>query len=39
MQLFFYPIEDATLYEGSSSMNTGLDEIIEVRKDVSDGGV
>ena len=38
MHYFSYPIEDATLYEGSSSMNTGLDEIIEVRKDVSDGG-
>ena len=38
MHYFSYPIEDATLYEGSSSMNTGLDEVIEVRKDVSDGG-
>ena len=38
MHYFTYPLEDATLYEGSSSMNTGLDQIIEVRKDVSDGG-
>lgn len=38
MHYFTYPLEDATLYEGSSSMNTGLDQILEVRKDVSDGG-
>ncbi len=38
MHYFEFADKDATLYEASSSMNTGLDEILEVRKDVSDTG-
>jgi len=32
MRYFVYADKDATLYEASSSMNTGLDEILEVEK-------
>ena len=40
MHYFEFAEKDATLYEVSKSMNTGLDEIIEVRKDMnSDGSV
>ena len=40
MFYFEYPIADTTLYEAtpSSSINTGLDEILEVRKDMNDLG-
>ena len=38
MHYFTFADKDATLYQASSSMNTGLDEILEVRKDVSDTG-
>ena len=38
MHYFIYADADATLYEGEStqSRNTGLDEILEVRKDMND---
>jgi len=39
MHIFSYATEDATLYEASESMNTGLDEILEVRKGVDDSGI
>ena len=40
MHYFEYATKDTTLYERSSSMNTGLDEILEVIKDInSDGSV
>jgi len=32
MRYFIFADKDATLYEASSSMNTGLDEILEVEK-------
>jgi len=38
MHYFEFAEKDATLYEATASMNTGLDEILEVRKDVSDTG-
>ena len=40
MHYFEYASKDTTLYEVSKSMNTGLDEILEIRKDMnSDGSV
>ena len=39
MHFFTYATEDATLYEASESVNSGLDEIIEVLKSVDDAGV
>ena len=40
MYYFEYPTVDTTIYEGSvtSSINTGLDEILEVRKNVNSSG-
>ena len=40
MHYFEFAIKDTTLYEGNatSSQNTGLDEILEVRKDMNDTG-
>ncbi len=38
MHYFEYATKDTTLYEVSKSMNTGLDEILEIRKDMSDDG-
>ena len=38
MHYFEFAEKDSTLYEASSSLNAGLDEILEVRKDVSDTG-
>ena len=38
MHYFIFPDIDNTLYFNSSSMNTGLDEILEIRKDVAKGG-
>jgi|TARA_R110002167_G_scaffold40887_1_gene125241 hypothetical protein len=38
MHYFEFAEKDATLYEVSKSMNTGLDEIIEVRKDMNSDG-
>ena len=35
MHYFEYATKDTTIYEVSSSMNTGLDEILEVRKDMN----
>jgi hypothetical protein len=39
MHFFTFATEDTVLYEASESNNFGLDEIIEVRKDVDDAGV
>ena len=38
MHYFEYPTKDTTLYEVSHSMNTGQDEILEIRKDMSAAG-
>ena len=38
MYYFIYPDADTTLYQSSGSKNTGLDEIVEIRKDLSDAG-
>ena len=38
MNYFIYPDADTTIYQASSSQNTGLDEILEVRKDLNDAG-
>ena len=38
MHYFTFAEKDATLYEQSGSLNSGLDEILEVRKDVSPSG-
>ena len=40
MHYFEFATKDTTLYEGNatSSQNTGLDEILEVRKDMNDSG-
>ena len=39
MHFFTFATEDTVLYEASESNNYGLDEILEVRKDVDDAGV
>ncbi len=39
MHIFSYATEDSVLYEASQSANFGLDEILEVRKDVDDAGI
>ena len=40
MHYFEYPTTDTTLYEGTvtSSYNTGLDQILEVRKNTNSSG-
>ena len=38
MHYFIYPDADTTLYQASGSGNSGLDEILEVRKTMSDSG-
>ena len=38
MHYFTFAEKDATLYEATASMNTGLDEILEIRKDVNSTG-
>jgi len=38
MHYFLFPEKDTTIYQNSSSLNAGLDEILEVRKEVSDTG-
>ena len=38
MNYFIYPDIDTTLYQASASQNTGLDEILEIRKDLNDAG-
>ncbi len=36
MHYFTFAEKDTTIYQNSGSLNAGLDEIIEVRKEVSD---
>ena len=36
MHYFTFADKDTTIYQQSSSINTGLDEVLEIRKDVSD---
>jgi len=38
MHYFTFAEKDTTLYEASSSLNAGLDEILEIRKDISVDG-
>ena len=38
MHYFLFADKDTTIYQASSSLNAGLDEILEVKKDVSDTG-
>ena len=38
MHYFVFPEIDTTLYEASGSGNTGLDEILEIRKSMSKSG-
>ena len=38
MHYFIFPDKDTTLYQESGSNNTGLDEILEVRKDLTSAG-
>ena len=38
MHYFTFANKDATIYEVSSSLNSGMDEILEVKKDVSETG-
>lgn len=38
MHYFTFAEKDTTLYQNSGSMNAGLDEILEIRKEVSDSG-
>ena len=40
MHFFEFAQKDSTLYEGQAtqSVNTGLDEILEVRKEIDDSG-
>ena len=38
MHYFEYATKDTTLYEESQSMNTGLDQLLEVRKDMNSAG-
>ena len=38
MHYFVFSEKDATLYQATGSQNTGMDEILEVRKDISPTG-
>ena len=38
MNYFIFPDADTTLYQHTGSKNTGLDEILEIQKVVSDTG-
>ena len=38
MHYFTFAEKDTTLYQASGSLNAGLDEILEIRKEVSDTG-
>ena len=38
MNYFIFPDIDTTLYQASGSANTGLDEVLEIRKDMSKSG-
>ena len=35
MHYFIFPEKDTTIFQMSASKNTGLDEILEVRKDLN----
>ena len=39
MHLFTYATEDNFIFEASQSVNYGLDEILEIRKEVDDAGI
>ena len=36
MHFFTFAEKDTTLYQDSGSLNAGLDEVLEIRKDVSE---
>ena len=38
MHYFTFAEKDTTLYQASASLNAGMDEILEVRKEVNDSG-
>ena len=38
MNYFIFPDIDTTIYQASGSSNAGLDEILEIRKDMSTSG-
>ena len=38
MHYFTWATKDTTLYEASASMNTGLDSVLEIRKDMNPSG-
>ena len=38
MHYFTFAEKDTTLYQGTGSLNAGLDEVLEIRKEVSDSG-
>ena len=38
MYYFIFPDADTTLYQHTGSKNTGLDEIVEIRKDLNASG-
>ena len=38
MHYFIFPEKDTTIYQASGSQNTGLDEILEIRKDLNASG-
>jgi len=38
MHYFTFAEKDTTLYQGSGSLNAGLDEVLEIQKSVSDSG-
>jgi len=38
MHFFTFCTKDTTLYEASASMNTGLDSVLEIRKDMNPSG-
>ena len=38
MHYFIFPEKDTTIYQMSGSKNTGLDEILEIRKDLNASG-
>ena len=38
MHYFTFAEKDTTLYQGTGSLNAGLDEVLEIQKSVSDSG-
>ena len=38
MHYFLFPEKDTTIIQASSSLNTGMDEVLEIRKNVSETG-